>query len=100
VSASVQRSSTSTPRLRTARPVAALALALVLALGLAGRTAAAPPSGAPGGPILVITDPSNPFTGYYAEILRAEGLNEFALADIGSVTTAMLTASAWDSATA
>ena len=38
----------------------------------------------------MITDSSNPFTQYYAEILRAEGLNEFALADIGSVTAGML----------
>jgi hypothetical protein len=74
-----------------AQPVAAaLALALVLAFGLAGRTAAAPPNSGPGGPILVITDASNPFTQYYAEILRAEGLNEFALADIGSVNAGML----------
>jgi hypothetical protein len=74
-----------------AQPVAAaLALALALALGLAGKTNAAPPNSGPGGPIVVITDSSDPFTGYYAEILRAEGLNEFALADIGSVTAAML----------
>ncbi len=67
----------------------ALALALTLALGLAGPAAAALPV-APGGPILVITDSSNPFTQYYAEILRAEGLNEFAVADIGSVNAGML----------
>ena len=73
-----------------ARPFAALALALALAFGLAVKTAAAPPTSGPGGPILVITDSSNPFTQYYAEILRAEGLNEFALADIGSVTAGML----------
>ncbi len=67
----------------------ALALALTLALGLAGRAAAALPA-PPGGPILVITDSSNPFTQYYAEILRAEGLNEYAVADIGSVNAGML----------
>ena len=33
----------------------------------------------PGGPILVVTEPADPFGDYYAEILRAEGLNEFAL---------------------
>ena len=77
--------------LRSAQLVAAaLALALVLALGLAGRTTAAPPNSGPGGPILVITDSSNPFTLYYAEILRAEGLNEFALADISTVTASTL----------
>jgi hypothetical protein len=68
----------------------ALALALALAFGLAGRTTAASPTSAPGGPIVVITSSANPFSQYYAEILRAEGLNEFALADIGSVTAAML----------
>jgi hypothetical protein len=55
-------------------------------------TAAAtpPPDGGPGGPILVITRSSNPFTQYYAEILRAEGLNEFAVRDISTVTAATL----------
>jgi hypothetical protein len=40
----------------------------------------------PGGPILVITAAANSFTHYYAEILRAEGLNSFAVADISSVS--------------
>ncbi len=55
-------------------------------------TAAAtpPPDSGPGGPILVITKSSNPFTQYYAEILRAEGLNEFAVRDISSVSAATL----------
>ncbi|HEU0023995.1 MAG TPA: DUF4082 domain-containing protein [Thermoleophilaceae bacterium] len=35
------------------------------------------PAEGPGGPIQVITDPGDPFGRYYAEILRAEGLNEF-----------------------
>jgi hypothetical protein len=78
---------TNTPVLRLAQLGAAvLALALALALGLAGPTTAAPPTSAPGGPILVITDSANPFSQYYAEVLRAEGLNEFALADISTVT--------------
>ena len=51
-----------------------------------------PPDDGPGGPILVIASPSNPFTRYYAEILRAEGLNEFAVTNLGSVTATMLTA--------
>jgi hypothetical protein len=67
----------------------ALALALTLALGLAGRAAAALPV-PPGGPILVITDTSNPFTQYYAEILRAEGLNEFDVEDVATVTAQTL----------
>jgi hypothetical protein len=55
-------------------------------------TAAAtpPPDSGPGGPILVITKSSNPFTQYNAEILRAEGLNEFAVRDISTVSTATL----------
>ena len=44
----------------------------------------------PGGPVLVVTSGADPFGEYYAEILRAEGLNEFSTADIGSVTAASL----------
>jgi WD40 repeat protein len=39
----------------------------------------------PGGPILVITTTSDAFGKYYAEILRTEGFNEFAMADILTV---------------
>ena len=49
-----------------------------------------PYGGGPGGPILVLTDPSNAFGTYYAEILLTEGLNEFALRDISSVSNATL----------
>jgi PKD repeat protein len=49
-----------------------------------------PPDDGPGGPILVITKSTNAFTRYYAEILRAEGLNEFATRDISTVTPATL----------
>lgn len=48
------------------------------------------PGNGPGGPILVIASDSNPFTRYYAEILRTEGFNEFAVVDIASVTSTML----------
>src|SRR4029079_1798094 len=55
--------------------------------------AATPPADeGPGGPILVISSSSNPFGRYYAEILRAEGLNEFTATDISLVTPAMLAA--------
>jgi len=50
-------------------------------------TALPPP---PGGPILVITNASNLFSNYYAEILRTEGLNYFNTSDIASVTPASL----------
>ncbi len=57
-------------------------------------TTAAPPGPGPdegpGGPILVIAKSSNPFTRYYAEILRAEGLNAFTVRDIANVTPASL----------
>ena len=33
----------------------------------------------------MVTDPGDPFGTYYAEILRAEGLNEFDVTDIGSL---------------
>jgi Domain of unknown function (DUF4082)/Bacterial Ig-like domain/Bacterial Ig domain/Purple acid Phosphatase, N-terminal domain len=49
-----------------------------------------PPDEGPGGPIAVITKSSNPFTRYYAEILRAEGLNEFTTKDISTVSAATL----------
>ena len=45
-----------------------------------------PPDEGPGGPILVISNAANPFSRYYAEILRAEGLNEFTATDISNVT--------------
>ena len=38
----------------------------------------------------MIASPSNPFTRYYAEILRAEGLNEFAVLNLGSVDATVL----------
>jgi hypothetical protein len=49
-----------------------------------------PPTEGPGGPVLIITAASNPFTVYYAEILRAEGLNLFAVADISTVSAQTL----------
>lgn len=41
----------------------------------------------PGGPILIISDISaNPFSAYYGEILRAEGLNEFDVAEMSDIS--------------
>ncbi len=51
-----------------------------------------PPTEGPGGPILVISSAVNPFSRYYAEILRAEGLNAFTAMDITLVTPATLAA--------
>ena len=50
-----------------------------------GRAPAAAADQGPGGPILVVAG-ANPFGRYYAEILRAEGLNAFDVHDIGAVT--------------
>jgi regulation of enolase protein 1 (concanavalin A-like superfamily) len=49
-----------------------------------------PPDDGPGGPILVVSSSGNPFSRYYAEILRNEGLNAFTATDIGNVTAASL----------
>jgi hypothetical protein len=57
-------------------------------------TTAATPSttDGPGGPILIITSTSNPYSRYYAEILRAEGLSAFEVKDISAVTSSTLIA--------
>ena len=79
-----------TDRATTAvRPPAIAMLAMVLvaaALGWASAAKAAPPGQGPGGPVLVIGDPADPFGSYYAEILTAEGLNAFEVRDIGQVS--------------
>ena len=51
-----------------------------------------PPDEGPGGPVLVISSATNPFSRYYAEILRAEGLNEFTATDLSNVTPSVLDA--------
>ncbi|WP_018614591.1 DUF4082 domain-containing protein [Segetibacter koreensis] len=40
----------------------------------------------PGGPVLIISTSSNPFSRYFTEILKAQGLNEFIAKDISQVT--------------
>ena len=49
------------------------------------------PNQGPGGPILVITSASSTYGKYYAEILRNEGLNEFAVA-VADPNTSPITA--------
>ena len=51
-----------------------------------------PPTEGPGGPILVVGSTANPFSRYYAEILKAEGLNAFAATDVSTVTASVLNA--------
>ncbi len=55
-------------------------------------TAPAPvaPTAGAGGPILIVTSAGNPFTAYYAEILRSEGLNEFSVVEQSAVTDSLL----------
>lgn len=48
--------------------------------------AATPLPQGPGGPILLMANPDDPYTSYYAEILRTEGLDEFAVKDSSQVT--------------
>ena len=56
-------------------------------------TGAAPPplpTDGPGGPIGVVTSGSDPFSGYFAEIMRAEGLNSFATLDVTTLNPTAL----------
>ncbi len=57
---------------------------------LASAAVHANPEEGPGGPVLVVTSEASPFGTYYAEILRTEGFNLFAVEDIGAVTPALL----------
>lgn len=49
-----------------------------------------PPSEGPGGPIAIVTSATNPYSLYLAEILRAEGLNEFRTIDVGTLSALTL----------
>ena len=66
--------------------LSAIALVLAIAAG------ASPLTDGPGGPLLLITDPSNPFTGYYAEILRTEGFALFETRTLSELSPAVLAA--------
>ena len=48
------------------------------------------PDVGPGKPILIIKSPTSAFGDFYAEILRNEGFNTFAVVDIATVTPAVL----------
>ena len=63
----------------------------VAAVGFpAGTATAFPPGEGPGGPILVISNPGDPFGRYYAEILTAEGLNAFEVRNVDQISPATL----------
>jgi hypothetical protein len=51
-----------------------------------------PPDEGSGGPILIVSSGAQPVSRYYAEILRAEGLNDFLLTDIATLTSVKLAA--------
>ena len=66
-------------------------VAFLCAAALPTMAGAAPdPTVGPGGPILVVTSSTSTFSTYYAEILRTEGLNEFAVADVSTLTSTLL----------
>jgi Domain of unknown function (DUF4082)/Bacterial Ig-like domain/Bacterial Ig domain len=70
----------------------AVALMAMAAMFAAPARAAGDPAQGPGGPVLVVTSSASTFGTYYAEILRAEGLNHFAVADIATVSASTLAA--------
>ena len=51
-----------------------------------------PPDQGPGGPIAVVTSNGNLYSKYLAEILRTEGLNEFATIDVATLSASTLAA--------
>src|SRR6185295_3423919 len=64
----------------------------VLVTDLGGGTTPppTPDDDGPGGPILVISKSTNPFTRYAGEILLAEGLNQYAVKEIGTLDATTL----------
>jgi hypothetical protein len=77
---------------RRIRTLAVAILCAIAAASLCAPGASADPGDGPGGPILVVTGSTSGdhFGSYYAEILRAEGLNEFAVTDKANLTAATL----------
>jgi predicted secreted protein len=83
-------------RLAASLRAAFIRLAMLLVVSVFatwGATAVAQsnPNNGPGGPILVVTSPASTFGRFYAEILRTEGFNSFAVADISTVSAGTLT---------
>src|SRR4051794_37601690 len=83
----VRGARTSGTQARTWRWAAAALAAAMLWIAAPAQAAIAPP---PGGPILVVNASADPFGTYLDEILRAEGLNEFATTDAASLDAAAL----------
>jgi hypothetical protein len=86
---------TERPGRSTVRSIIRKTAAGLLAAGILSATApavsdAAAPGQGPGGPILVVANSGDPFGRYYAEILQAEGLDEYAVADVSALDAATL----------
>lgn len=91
-SAALTPSTTYTASVKNARDAAGNTMA---DLSWTFATAAPPPPGpeqGPGGPIAVVTSAGNPYSTYLAEVLRTEGLNEFATIDVGTLSATTLAA--------
>ncbi len=65
-------------------------LAFLVGTLLAPVANAADPTQGPGGPVLIVTSSTAPFSTYYAEILRTEGLNAFKVVDVAAVNATLL----------
>ncbi len=74
--------------LRRTRIALAGLIALLACAAPAGAQDPDAPGTGPGGPVLVLADPGDAFGRYDAEILRAEGLNAFAVDDAGGAIDA------------
>ena len=79
--------STMSKWLRNAVILAIASIAMVQGLPVHAQS---PYGSGPGGPILVLTNSSSPASVYYAEILLTEGLNAFAFADVGAISSPVL----------
>src|SRR5215211_3722141 len=75
------------------RAVLIIMLVVAALCSFAPAARAQSPGDGPGGPILVVVnDGENRFGRYYAEMLRAEGLNEFTVAGVGALNPQTLAA--------
>jgi hypothetical protein len=72
------------------KTAAALVAVGLMSASVPAVSGAAAPGEGPGGPILVVANGGDPFGRYYAEILQAEGLDEYAVADVSSLDAATL----------
>ncbi len=73
------------------RPIGSVLVLLACCMATMASTASATIPAPPGGPILVVTPAtSDEFRNYVPEIMRGEGLNDFATASVSSLSPALL----------